>query len=186
MKEKKTFSIYKTVFIAMMAAIVCVVTFFRFPLLGSKVHFANTMCLLSGLLFGGVDGGLAAGIGSGLYDALFGGYDLIESLVTFATKFLMAYICAQVVRTSREEPGKGRVVSACAAGAFSYVALYMLKTFIYQRFVYGYPQDTVWAAMLAKLPASVINAVVAVIAAPILYAAIKPALERSGCLKKFR
>ena len=50
--KNKRFSTYKLVFWAMMAAIVCVVTLFRFPLLGSKVHFANTMCLLSGLLFG--------------------------------------------------------------------------------------------------------------------------------------
>ena len=51
MKEKK-FSTYQIVFVAVMAAIVCVVTFFRFPFLGSKVHFANAMCLLSGMLFG--------------------------------------------------------------------------------------------------------------------------------------
>ena len=58
MKEKK-FSTYQIVFVAVMAAIVCVVTFFRFPFLGSKVHFANAMCLLSGMLFGPVLGGLA-------------------------------------------------------------------------------------------------------------------------------
>ena len=48
MKERK-FSTYQIVFVAVMAALVCVVTFFRFPLLGSKVHFANAMCLLSGI-----------------------------------------------------------------------------------------------------------------------------------------
>ena len=80
MKEKK-FSTYQIVFVAVMAAIVCVVTFFRFPFLGSKVHFANAMCLLSGMLFGPVLGGLAAGFGSMLYDALFGGYDLINCLI---------------------------------------------------------------------------------------------------------
>ena len=48
MKERK-FSTYQIVFVAVMAALVCVVTFFRFPLLGSKVHFANAMCLLSGM-----------------------------------------------------------------------------------------------------------------------------------------
>ena len=72
MKERK-FSTYQIVFVAVMAALVCVVTFFRFPLLGSKVHFANAMCLLSGMLFGPMLGGLAAGLGSMLYDALFGG-----------------------------------------------------------------------------------------------------------------
>ena len=61
MKERK-FSTYQIVFVAVMAALVCVVTFFRFPLLGSKVHFANAMCLLSGMLFGPMLGGLAAGL----------------------------------------------------------------------------------------------------------------------------
>ena len=98
MKEKK-FSTYQIVFVAVMAAIVCVVTFFRFPFLGSKVHFANAMCLLSGMLFGPVLGGLAAGFGSMLYDALFGGYDLINCLITFVSKFLMAAICASTPST---------------------------------------------------------------------------------------
>ena len=57
-------------FAAMMAAIVYVVTLFRFPLLDSKVHFANAMCLLSGMLLGPLTGGVAAGLGSALYDAL--------------------------------------------------------------------------------------------------------------------
>ena len=63
MKHKQPYiTTYKIVFIAVMAAIVYVLTLFRFPLLGSKVHFANAMCLLAGLLFGPVCGGLAAGI----------------------------------------------------------------------------------------------------------------------------
>jgi uncharacterized membrane protein len=182
--EKKKITTERIVFLAVMAAIVCVVTFFRFPLLGSKVHFANAMCLLSGLLFGGVGGGVAAGLGSALYDGLFGGYDVIECLVTFVSKFMMAYICAAIAGPQREKPGKTRVILGGVAGASGYVALYMLKTYIYQRFVYGYPLNTVWATMLSKLPASAINAVVAMIAAPILYAAIKPALVRAGLMKK--
>ena len=106
MKEKK-FSTYQIVFVAVMAAIVCVVTFFRFPFLGSKVHFANAMCLLSGMLFGPVLGGLAAGFGSMLYDALFGGYDLINCLITFVSKFLMAAICAWIAFGGKED-GKGK------------------------------------------------------------------------------
>ena len=69
----KKLNLTKIVFIAMLAAVVCVVTLYRFPLLGSKVHFANAICLLSGLLMGPFAGGLAAGLGSALYDALLGG-----------------------------------------------------------------------------------------------------------------
>lgn len=183
--KKENQSIYRITFTAVMAAIVCVVTFLRFPLLGSKVHFANAMCLLSGLLLGPVFGGLAAGLGSALYDALFGGYDLANCLITFVSKFAMAWVCVMLAQPKKE--GKGlhaRVILGSIAGALSYVVLYMLKTFIYQRFVYGYPMDTTWATMLSKLPASLINAVAAFIAAPILYAAVRPALKNAGLLKK--
>ena len=63
---KSKYTTQKIVYIAVLAAIVCVVTFFRFPFLGSKVHLANAMCLLSGLLIG-----LAFILGLGLIVLLF-------------------------------------------------------------------------------------------------------------------
>ena len=178
----KKVSIYTIVFTALMAALVCVATFLRFPLLGSKVHLGNTACLLAGLLLGGPAGGLAAGIGSALND-LVSGYAIDELLVTFVSKFLMALICAAIVRKSEK---RSVTLLGCAVGAFSYVALYMLKTYICRRFVYGLPLDAVWAVMLSKLPASLINAVFALIVAPILYAAIRPALKKAGLLEKLK
>lgn len=178
MNEKK-FSTLKIIYIAVMAAIVCVVTFFRFPLLGSKVHFANAMCLLAGLLLGGVPGGIAAGLGSMLYDALFGGYDVVQCLITFVSKFAMAYVCARIANVKMDREAKPvRIVVAGVIGALTYVALYMLKTFVYQKFVYAFPMDAVGATMLSKLPASLINAVAAMIAAPIFYGAVRPALKQ--------
>ncbi len=188
MKENRD-RIYKLVFTAVMAAVVCVVTFWRFPLLGSKVHFANAMCLLSGLLFGPVTGGAAAGLGSALYDALWGGYDIAQVLITFASKFAMAAICALIAGTFRARKGEEkpmRIVAGCVVGALSYVALYMLKTFVYQSFVYGYPMDTVWATMLSKLPASLMNAVFAMIVTPILYGALWKSLQRTDFLERLR
>ena len=71
-------------------------------------------------------------------------------------------------------------------GALTYVALYMLKTFVFQKFVYGFPAETVWATMLSKLPGSLINALAAMIVAPILYTALRSALERAHILDKMR
>lgn len=185
MKQSSAF--HRLVYGAVLAALVCVVTFFRFPLLGSKVHFANAMCLLSGLLMGPAAGGLAAGLGSALYDSLFGGYDFIQCAITFVSKFLMAWVCGKIAFAGDSQARKHSWnTAACVIGALTYVALYMLKTFVYQKFVYGYPADTVWATMLSKLPASLINAVAAMIAAPILYAALRPALEGAGQLEKLR
>ena len=183
MKKTAKFTTYKMVFVAIMAAIVYVVTMFRFPLFGSKVHFANAMCLLSGLLFGPLYGGLAAGLGSALNDALYGGYDALQALLTFGMKFAMAWLCAKIASGGE---ARRRILPGCFAGALGYVALYMGKTFVYQRFVYGFPPETVWATMLAKLPASLLNAGFAVVAAPILYAALRPTLERAGILGKLK
>ena len=186
MEKNKKFNTYRIVFIAMMAAIVCVVTFFRFPLLGSKVHFANAMCLLSGLLFGPVGGGLAAGIGSALYDALFGGYGAVDCLITLVSKFLMAFVCAEIAGTVKKDGNHGRIIVGSVIGALTYVALYMLKTYIMQRWVQGLALDATWAVMMGKLPASMINAVVAMIAAPILYEVLKPALEKTNLMDRIR
>ena len=187
MREKKTFSIYKIAFIGVMAAVVCVVTFFRFPFLGSKVHFANAMCLLSGLLFGPVGGGLAAGLGSAIYDAAFGGYDVLQSMITFVSKFLMAFVCAVIARTNRaEKAGKGRLVLGVVVGSLTYVALYMLKSFVFKHWVDGIPIEGMWLVMSGKLIPSLINAAFGIAASIVLYAAIAPALKKAGLLKKLQ
>ena len=161
MRTTKKMNAYTLAFIGVMAAIVYVVTMFRFPLLGSKVHFANAMCLLGGMLFGPLYGGLASGIGSALYDLTMYNEGIVNLLITFVSKFAMAWVCI-----------------AAVAGALTYVALYMLKTFIFQKFVYAFPMETVWATMLSKFIPSIINAAVAVVAAPILFKAVMPALRQ--------
>lgn len=176
MKNNKN-SIYLLAETAMMAAVVCVVTLFRFPLLGSKVHFANAMCLIAGLIFGPVSGGIAAGLGSMLYDVLFGGYDFINGLMTFVMKFAMAWLCAMIAGRT-EGRSRVRVCLASVIGALSYVALYLIKTYFWKLYVDGLTQDVVWAAVVSKAPASLINAAAALIAAPIIYYALLPSLRK--------
>ena len=187
MKRNNSFSVISITFMAMMAAMVYVVTLFRFPLLGSKVHFANAVCLLSGILLGPLQGGLAAGIGSALYDATLGGYDAVNVLITFVSKFAMAWVCGEILYGRDGHKDRlDHTLLACVCGALTYVALYMLKTFIYNKFVYGYPIDAVGATMIAKLIPSLLNAAVAVVAAPLFYHAVLPALRSSGLLKRMR
>ena len=183
MKTKDS-RIFDIVFVGVLAAMVYVVTLFRFPLLGSKVHFANAVCLLSGMLLGPVLGGMAAGIGSALFDA-FTGYDFINVLITFVSKFAMAWVCGKVM----DATGKGwhrfdGTLLSAVAGALTYVALYMLKTYVYQRFVYGFPLQAVGATMISKLIPSLINAAAAIVAAPIFFHAVLPALRAGGVLKR--
>ena len=148
----------------------------------ANVHFANAVCLLSGILLGPLQGGLAAGIGSALYDAV-AGYDLVNVFITLVSKFAMASLCGFMVSRSRKQSVPLVIVSSIA-GAVLYVALYMIKTFVYQRFVYGFPMDAVGATMVSKLIPSLINALAAVITAPIFYHAVLPAMRHSGILEK--
>ncbi len=175
-KDSKLLNI---VFAGALAAMVYVVTLFRFPLLGSKVHFANAVCLLSGMLLGPVWGGCAAGLGSALYDA-FAGYDFINVLITLVSKFAMAWVCGALMdKLSREQHRLDRTLIASIAGALTYVALYMLKSYIF-----GAIAGNGWAAVASKFPASIINAGAAVVAAPIFFHAVLPALKAGGILKR--
>ena len=182
---KQTVSTRKVVYVALLTALVYVATMISFPLLGSKVRMANPVSLLGALLMGPVFGGLASGLGSLIYDVQTG-YGM-ESVITFVSKFIMAWVCGKLAFSGgRRADDHKRNVLACTAGAWTYVALYMLKTFLFQRFVYGYPADTVWAAMASKFPASAINAAAAMVVAPILYTALRPALQRTGQLDAMR
>ena len=181
----------RIVFGAVMAAIICVITLFRIPLGQSKVHFANAMCLLAGLLLGPVTGGLSAGFGSALYDVFFGGYDFVEAAITFVSKFAMAWVAAVLFRAfmkKYKDPAAKEtilpLVISCVIGALTYVALYMLKTWIFKSFVTPVPADTLPTVMIAKLGPSLINAAFAFVVAPIFYHAVLPALRSTGIYRQ--
>ena len=72
----------------------------------------------------------------------------------------------------------------CAMGAISYVILYMLKTFVLGLTLYNLTLTATYVRMGAKLPASVINGVVAVALAPGLYAALIKPLTEAGIAAK--
>jgi uncharacterized membrane protein len=183
--------ITRVAFTGVMAAIICVITIFRIPLGQSKVHFANSMCLLSGLLLGPVWGGAAAGLGSALYDVMLGGYGLLDALITFVSKFAMAFVTGILYRAwtkkNAEDDWKKNLpplVISCVIGSLTYVALYMLKTWLFKTYVEPVPADTIPTVMVAKLIPSLINAAFAVVTAPIFYHAVRPALKSAGILKK--
>ena len=183
--------ITRIVFTGVMAAIICVITTFRIPLGQSKVHFANSMCLLSGLLLGPVWGGTAAGLGSAIYDVVLGGYGFFDALITFVSKFAMAWVTGILYKAWVLKKGKKDwkqellpLVIACVLGALTYVALYMLKTWLFKMYVEPVPADTIPTIMVGKLIPSLINAGFAVVTAPIFYHAVRPALKSAGILKQ--
>lgn len=184
-------NLHAIVYTALMAAIVYVLTLLYVPLGESRVHFGNAASMLAGLLLGPWFGGAASGIGAFFFD-LTHGYGIVEALITFASKFLMAMAAGLVAEAYRREGsvlnGKGhlRVVLGCVVGGLTYILLYMLKTYVKQRFVAGVPLEGTWAVMLAKLPATAINNGFAAVVTPILYTALRPALNAIGVLDQLR
>ena len=182
--RNKTFRIC---FIGLMAAIVFVVNYFRIPFMGTQLHMTNALCVLCGLLFGPGAGFLAAGIGSGLYDIVAGWG--AECIITFINKGAIALVAGLIgYRAARKDAPStvdhAKVILGSVLGALTYVALYMLKTFVFGQLVDGLTYDAVVAKMLTKLPGSLMNATFAFIVAPILLGAIKPALKKAGLYEK--
>ncbi len=170
-------------FIGMMAAIIFVVNYLRIPFMGTSLHLTNGLCALAGLLLGSGAGFLAAGIGSFLFDIV-AGYG-VESLITFVSKGAIAFIAALIghkAASNETLSSKGHltIIIAGVIGAFTYVLLYMLKTFIFGLTVKGLTMDATIVSMFSKLPGSVINAVFAAIISPIALNALRPAVKHAG------
>ena len=177
---KKKFSLVQIVYIGVMAALVCAVTFFRFPLLGSKVHFANAMCLLSGLLMGAVPGGLAAGIGSALYDLQDPAW-APEFWLTFLNKFTMSLVAGLMMRALKRLPDGVKVWISGICGILAYCILYTAKNLFYNGMViFGLEWKQAMTVFLTtKLPVTLVNGVIAVLCAGALCLALKPALKKA-------
>ena len=183
--------IFPIVYTALMAAMVYVLTLLYVPLGESKVHCGNAASMLAGLILGPWLGGLASGIGAFFFD-LTHGYEFLEAMVTFASKFLMAMAAGLVAGAWKQEgsvlDGKhhARVILGCVVGGLVYIALYMLKTFVKQHYIGGVPLDGTWVAMLGKLPATTINNSFAAVVTPIVYYALRPPLNAIGVIDRLR
>ena len=183
---KELFTTQKLVLLGMMAALVFASNYARITMpiaIGGKTSFtlANIVCCLSGLILGPV-GGLASGLGSALYD-LTNPLFAAECWITFLTKGAMGLVAGLAVKgsLSRGELTYGRSLLGAACGCAAYYVLYFTKCFLYDGILLERLQPMVALGILPlKLPASIFNAAVALVAAPPLALAIRRALRNSG------
>lgn len=183
MEHRKPMSAASLAFAGMMVALVLVSNYISIPTAFSRLHIANAVCLLAGMLFGGVQGGIIAGLGSAIFDLTFPAY-AAEAWITFLTKGTMALVCGLIVNHQTKQVRQPvKVLAGAVVGALTYIALYMAKSYIQMRWVTAVPVDTIPVALLGKLTSSAINGLFAIIAAPILYAALVPGLRRAGLAK---
>ena len=180
----KRFSTVRLAVLGMMTALVFAGNFFRIiiPLSTGQTAFtlANIMCCLSGLLLGPI-GGLAAGLGSALYDLTNPLY-ASECWLTFLTKGAMGLGAglAMLPARRRSEMGYGRCLLGAGLGCAVYYVLYFTKSLYYDGMLVGGLTFEAAALLLPlKVPASAVNALLAMAAAPPLCLAIRRALDRA-------
>lgn len=181
----KSFSTRRLALLGMLAALVFAGNYARIVLplsIGGQTSFtlANIFCCLSGLILGPI-GGLASGIGSFLYDLTDPRF-IDGCWITFLTKGAMGLCAGLVVKGALREDKLtyGRALLGTAAGCVAYYILYFAKTFFYSGLlVKGFTVPVAGALVLEKVPASIFNAAIALIAAPPITLALLQALKRS-------
>ena len=185
MCQKQTISTKRIVLAALMAALTIVGSAIRITMPidiagTTSFHLGNIMCALSGILLGPWLGGLAAGMGSAIYD-MFNPLYISEAWITFLTKGLYGVATGLVVYAWKNKPwGYPRAIIGTLAGALTYALLYLSKSYFYSgMLLQGLSADAAWAIVIAKLPATIFNMVVALIFAPVLAVAIRKALKQA-------
>lgn len=185
----------RTLTVSALLAALCYIGFALFKIdipVGTEktaFHFGNVFCVLAALLVGGLWGGLSGAVGMTIGD-------LLTGYVTSAPKTFFLKLCiglivglvAHKILKINEETNKAKITwktaVACIAGMAFNVVADPIVGYFYKTYLFGIPQDM--AKTLAKISAvtTLVNAVVAVIAATIFYLALRPALRRTGLLKK--
>lgn len=187
--SRKKISIYDMVIVGLFAAMVFVCTMF----LGIKIptptgttmlKTANAVCLLGGLLFGGVRGGLAAGIGSFFFDLTYPEY-AAGAPITFVLYFLMGFICGTIAHWGgNKAPATGRLIVAAACGAVGYSTMYIAKSII-ALVIKGSALLPAVIATTPKMLTTGVNALFAVSIACLLAPVLRKRLTAAGLMKKF-
>ena len=184
MNEKKKISIYDVVAVAIMAAVVFVVTMFLSiriptPTGTTMIKLANAFILMAGILLGGWRGGLAAGLGSMFFDLMTPEY-VPEAWITFIRFFLMAYICGVIAHAGGAQGrSNGRnIVASIIAALFSSV-FYAAKNIIVLMLA-GSALGPAFVANIPKLVTSLPNVVIAVVVTAVLTPILRRALASTN------
>ena len=144
----------------------------------SAFHLGNILCALSGILLGPWLGGLAAGLGSALYDIVLDPSYISECWLTFLMKGSYGLVTGLIV--GQKAWGYGKALVATVSGAVTYAVLYFAKSYFYSGLlIHGLTHNAALVTLLGKIPATIFNAVVAIVAAPLLAIAIRKALSKS-------
>ena len=154
-------------------------------------HLGNVFCVLAALFMGGLWGGMSGAVGMTIAD-------LTTAYVTSAPKTFLLKLCIGLItgfvahkifkisqdREDRKIPLTVATVISCAAGMGFNIVADPLVGYFYKMYILGVPQEA--ASIWAKIGAitTSVNAVVAVIAATVLYMALRKAMKKTNLLPK--
>lgn len=177
------------VVVGLMAAMVFVCTMFLgfripTPTGTTMLKTANAVCLLAGLLFGGVRGGLAAGFGSAIFDLTFPEY-AAESPITFVRFFLFAFVCGTIAHWGGvKTPSKTRTwVAAICGGLFDFC--FNITKNVLTLVVTGSAFVPAVVATSPKILTSIINTVFAIVVASLFAGVLRGRLDKAGLMRHF-
>lgn len=155
------------------------------PVGGEKTafHLGNVFCVLAALFLGGFWGGMTGAVGMTIAD-LTTAY-VTSAPKTFFLKFcigvLVGLVAHKVFHISRDGQKRLTLATAvsCAAGMGFNVVADPLVGYFYKMYVLGVPQEaaSIWVKMGAVT--TFVNAVLAVVAATVLYLALRRPLKKA-------
>ncbi len=188
--RKENQALYRIVFVGLMAAMILVLSItLRIPIVTpvgpTQIKTSNILCLLAGMLFGGIPGGLASGIGSMLFDLLTPDY-VRYAPFTLVFFFVMGAVCGFI---SHLGGAKGQNLKLNLLGAVLGAAAYwtlnagrnVLELMLGENHM---SFALALAANSTKLATSALNVVIAVVGSMALVLPLQRALRKAGVLRK--
>lgn len=166
----------KLTLVALFTALVFVFSaFFQIPIATpfgqTRFHLGNALCLMAGILMTPGYGGLASGLGSMLFDLTNPAY-FSSAPFTFINKFIMGFVAGHIYHKSKKKDKK-IIALAGTLGQVSYIVLYLLKSFIKNRYLMDLSIQASLAELYQKAAVSIFNGVISVIFATILAFVLK-------------
>ena len=154
---------------------------------GTMIHLGNTFCMLGALLVGGLYGGFAGAVGMTLFDLTGDWAPYAPS--TFILKLCIGLICGTVFHLLIKNGVKEQLaalIGCICAGAFNIIASPIIGSYLTNKYIIGSDPDAAKIVAGMQSVTAIINAVMAVIIATVVYSALSAALKKSGILDKLR
>lgn len=193
MKNEKIIKLTTTALVAALSYVVFTFLQIKVALPGgdaTSFHLGNAVCVLGALLLGGVYGGVGGAIGMTIGD-LFDPVYIVYAPKTFILKFcigLITGIIAHKIGKISESTDKKHVFKwsliASVAGLLFNVIFDPLVGYFYKRVIIGKPAAEV--ALAWNITTTSVNAIISVIAAVLIYNALRPVLIKTGMFLKIK